>query len=473
MILLAWLVVRLPLVVFGLAPMVQVDSLYFRTFATGLRDPHNPFFYGEFLKILGPYHSIAAQHLFVLVSAWVLYAVGRDALSRRAGLFAGLFVAVYGGYVLYAHSYMSEILFCFVLALHFGALWLAVSRESAPWFFVAGLLVGVAVNVRAVAQYQVIVLALALAPFYLRGGRPRAWLKATGALAAGFLLLYLPVAGAVRAHTGNFGITNGFPRAAMYRLVWDESAPVSAVEVDDPLAREVRDYLAGLGYRSDRIWNGAYGHIRKEILGKPDPVNNREVDRLVTDLWLEYVKTYPFRYTMYSMGELLSVMTGEMDLSYMHDFSRSTLATGPDSRLAVWAEHVPPSERVLGSLHFLYTVLACLPGCFPVVLVVLSGGAILLRRASPRARVLLVLVLATMLYLLVPQHFASIAIVRYKLPFFMGYALVFGLVCARLPERITKSRGGNREQGAEAVVSGALPDAHRAVTGKDLGVCAE
>ncbi len=198
----AWLAIRLPLLVFHLAPLVQVDSFWQRPLPDSLSSPHAPFLYGQFVFSFGAYWGAIIQHLLVLFAGVVLYEVARRAAGRAAGLCTGLFIVLHGGFVLYAHSFMSETLFNFFLALHLGALWMALTADSgkraAVWFFVTGVLAGVATNVRPTAQCQVLVLPLAMLPFYVRHGERLKFVRLTAALLAGFALVMVFSLGRLR-----------------------------------------------------------------------------------------------------------------------------------------------------------------------------------------------------------------------------------------------------------------------------------
>ena len=435
----AWFLVRLPLVVWMAPPLVQCDSFWFQSFAGTLRDPHSPFLYGQFRNFFGPFWTAPVQHALVLFCAWMLYWLGKSLAGRASGLCAGLCAALYGGFVLYAQSLMNEILFIFFLVSHVSLLALGLFRERdngrtfLPWLFLSGVAAGLGSNVRAVLQYQPVILAMTILPFYL--GRPRIlrYFKLASAIALGFSLVVVPVELATWRVFGKFTLSTGLPKAAMYRLVWDEAAPLSAVDTGgDPVLTAIRDYLAGVGKDDNVIWGSAYVHIRENILGLHSGDNardNQAVDRMVMRLWRRCVATYPDRYTAYSLSILAATMSSSDLFENQWNNSIAVLndnnLTGPFVAIRYLKRPGANAIRYIGSF---YTALTAPFLILPLTVVVLLRGAFLGMGPPGPRRLFFACLYATMFYLLVPQFFVSIGIVRYRYPFDMLYCLVLGIV---------------------------------------------
>ncbi len=465
MIVLMWILARLPILVYTYPPQVQVDSLSYRPFWISLFNPHNPPFYGTFLAVLSPGVVILIQHGMVLVSALCLYEIGRRSTSRLAGLISGVFVVVYGDLVLYAHTFMSEIPFNFFLSLSLVALWYAIDQRSLGWYFVCGICIGMAALVRPIIQYQGIVLAAALFPLGAwRVRQAMLYGYSVASLFAGFLIMVLPVAGLTRILYGDFTLSSGLGNVMTYRLVWDEKAPLAKVEVDDPVLTRVRDYLASVGPNPDVIYLKAYEHIRLHILvpeGKEtlgDMVfsffrnpglserearrfisDNRRIDQYIKRLWRRYVSTYPVEYLRFSLREVLSVFRLNSSFHYSEGFSRRTLSEHPGSKFESVRSRWSVSEQGLVALDKIYYPLARMLTVVLVVPVLLVGLVDLASSVGRRRRFMLC-VYATMAYVALPQFLVSVGILRYRYPFDLLYGIVLGVVASRTWDWLKGSR---------------------------------
>lgn len=435
----AWFAVRVPLIVFRVKPFVQCDSFNYPTFFNAIRIPHYPFMYGQFLECFGHFPAMLIQHFLVLFCAVILYFIGRDISGRNGGLFSGLFVSVYGGFVLYAHSIMSETLFNFFVVCHLAVLWMALKEEKArskwccAWFFLAGFLASVASNVRPVIQYQVFVIFLALFPFYLARRQVKSLLKFSGWLALGFLSLHLYVAGATYTHYGLFGISSGLPKAAMYRLVYDSKAPLSGVRVSDPKLAAVRDYLVQVGPDDKNIWVNAFNHITGEILPKFNGnrcVYNIETDRVIMELWRKYVLTYPFEYFRYSVAELVLQLLYVEKFSGLLEFSQRMSKDGPP----------PPSSRAVSFLRAFYLLFSSMLGNIFFIIFGITAGFLFMRRENDPKNYFMACLFLTMFFLYVPQFFASLGMIRYRYPFDMVFFLAAGAGFSRLSLNSARKR---------------------------------
>lgn len=445
---LLWVVSRVPLLVYRYPPQVQFDSFGHRPFWIAVFNPHHPPMYGTFLAVFPPVVVIVLQHLVVYVQAVCLYEIVRRGANRLGGLFSAAFVVAYGDFVLYGHSFMSETSFNLFLALHLLTLWYAIERKSPAWYFLSGICIGMGALTRASLQYQAVVVAAALLPF---SARPLRRLKAYGgsmaALFAGFLLVCLPWVTATWLVYGEATISSGLPKVMMYRLVWDESAPLANVPTADPVTAEIRDYLVSVGKNGDSIYQKAYEHIRENILhvGAPERLGdkicslfgvrswgNREVDPYVLGLWRAYVATYPLAYLRFSLRELFSVFSMNSSFTSAEEFSRRVASAHLDPRFRPLRTGWVVSETGLEALDRIYYRTARLIVSPTPVCVILALGLIDLIAATGPARLFRVCVSVTMAYVTVPQFLVSIGILRYRYPFDLLYALVAGMVLARV-----------------------------------------
>lgn len=314
-----WATARATLFWLQLPPLVQGDSFWYQPFSITIKNPHYPVLYGVFLRAFDFTIVIALQHLMVLAAALVSYRVGRAAFSRFGGLLTGAFVAVYPGFLLYAHTFMSETTFIFFIAMHLGALWLALEKRSPRWFLVAGLLVGTACLVRPLALLQPLAVALALLPVFRRQISWKRIAVSSIAFLIGYATVVLPVAAVVQRHYGKLTISNGRYPIAVDRMLLNPDLPVGAVRTRDPELARIRDYLA---YEYDPHRN-TLDDIRVRIDGPATPIIR--LDERMTALWMAYIATHSRRYVVDSLSGIWEFLklTEELDLCWQ--FSRSML----------------------------------------------------------------------------------------------------------------------------------------------------
>jgi tetratricopeptide (TPR) repeat protein len=203
----------------------QLDSLEYlvwaRKIAAGtvvwpVPPPHGPgypTFLGLLLRLFGD--SLDAvrrvQALLGAGSCALAAAVAARAVGRRAGIAAGLLLAVYGPLTFVDVSLLAEGLLVFLLLL---ALWLFVTLEKdLPKVVAAGIVLGIAALVRPTAVAVLPALLLALVWGRLR--ERRAW-AAAGLLLAAFLLAAAPVVWKISRVNGAFVPVQGYGGFAFY-----------------------------------------------------------------------------------------------------------------------------------------------------------------------------------------------------------------------------------------------------------------
>ncbi|NLH48317.1 MAG: glycosyltransferase family 39 protein [Myxococcales bacterium] len=464
---LVWGLARLPLALLRLPPLVEHDTFGYRC---DLQSISVPPLYGLFLRLFSPLIAVIVQHLLVLGAAIIWYAIARRAASRAAGLLAGLAFVLYGEFVVWGHVLMSETLFLFFIALHLGALWQAIRFRSITWYFLAGAFAGCAADVRPVAQWQVVVVALALAPFYLSRHHFKGYAVRMAVLFGGCALVLAPAVGRVHQATGEIALSNGLAPVVMYRLVGDETAPLAALPVADPTLAAIRDYLDEVG-RTDygAIHYRAFQHIENQLLPRGKN-SEKEAYAAVMELWRAYVRHYPWPYLRRSLAEISATLNARTHLLVEELFSLevvaqkkaqwprpgATFVTCQKKFVAALGQPAKPDFLEVVTASGLYFTLSGLLGRrFLIFLTLLLGLGVLWRRdrderitalespgnestgghgsAVPKnaARIYWVAVYATLIYLYAPQFFVSIAIMRYRYPFDLVYFLIFGAAWAK------------------------------------------
>jgi 4-amino-4-deoxy-L-arabinose transferase-like glycosyltransferase len=118
------------------------------------RPPVYPLFAAGAMAVLGQNLQALAfvQHLLGVVVTGLAYGVAAYIFGRAAGWVAGLLVAVNSPLLIYEHYVLSESLFTLLLLIACGATVWALRRQTRWSFVVAGLLLGLAILARPVAQ---------------------------------------------------------------------------------------------------------------------------------------------------------------------------------------------------------------------------------------------------------------------------------------------------------------------------------
>lgn len=424
----AWAAARVPLIWLRLPPIVEIDSFCYAPFWSMVEDPHYPVLYGVFVHSFSIVPAIVFQHLSVLVSALVLYRVGRSAFSRGAALITGTFISVYPGFAIFAHTFMSETLFIFFIALHLGAFWAAIGSRSPLWCFLAGALAGTACLVRPIALLQPLVAIAVLFPFLGGHNTRRRFLSMAVCLLLGFVIVAAPVAAIVKLHYGRFTLSSGLYPVTRDRLVGNPYMSVGAVGVSDPEMAKIRDYLA-TEYDKDR---DTMDGIRAR-LDRPGDGNLR-LEKLINGLWWRFVATHPLAYTRESMTFLWGALKNTHSLvNYTRD-SRMTLklvAADPASDqhpiwpLTGWRDPEPDRLEKISRLYLNGSKAMVFVPAVLAVLALSAVGAILLRSD---AGVFLRYVVLSIVPLFVIPFFLTMEQLRYRYPFDLLFAVLLGAV---------------------------------------------
>ncbi len=165
--------------------------------------------YSVFLSLFAlfpgfPASAQVAQVILGVVAAWLVFALGRQAHSTRAGLIAAAAYAVWVPNIFNAWSTSQELLYIPLILAAFVLFVRAMQRDAAPkGFGVAGLAFGLAALTRSMPLF--FALPAALAHVILARDRRRALLQAS-AFVAGFLLVTAPYSAALSRYRGQLTV---------------------------------------------------------------------------------------------------------------------------------------------------------------------------------------------------------------------------------------------------------------------------
>ncbi|MCC7368886.1 MAG: glycosyltransferase family 39 protein [Chloroflexi bacterium] len=128
------------------------------------RTPTYPLFLVGSMALFGEeLQAIAfAQHLLGVACAVLVYILGRQTVGRVAGLIAALITAANGALLISEHYLMPETVLIFLLLLTFVVFLWAMRSGRRPAFFGAGLLLGLSLLCKPVAQVLIPVLPFVL-----------------------------------------------------------------------------------------------------------------------------------------------------------------------------------------------------------------------------------------------------------------------------------------------------------------------
>jgi 4-amino-4-deoxy-L-arabinose transferase-like glycosyltransferase len=132
------------------------------------RTPTYPLFLVGSMMLFGEeLQAIAfAQHVLGVLMAVLVYVLGRQTVGRAAGLIAALITALNGALLISEHYLMPETVLIVLVLLTFVVFLAAMKSERRPVFFVAGLLLGLSLLCKPVAQVLIPVLPFMLLVSY-------------------------------------------------------------------------------------------------------------------------------------------------------------------------------------------------------------------------------------------------------------------------------------------------------------------
>lgn len=271
------------------------------------RTPGYPLFVAGVIITLGEdLRALAlAQHLLGVATVAVTYLLGKLTFGRSAGLLAGLLVAVSGPLLIYERYVMSEALFGLLLALAMLTGVVAVQRSGSRagdggmggWgagalgrWLVAGLVLGLAVLTRPIAQMLIPLLALSA---LLATGRDwRRGLLGVLALVVGVALVQGPWVLRNALTTGNVGAST-FGRTLIARTAYYDRGfafDVPGQPHPDPPVQRAREIVQE-GARRQQSDGVIAGRLRQEL--ELDPV---QVNRLMREVAVAAILRDPVHY---------------------------------------------------------------------------------------------------------------------------------------------------------------------------------
>lgn len=409
---------RLAAVAWG-RPVLWPDSYVFHATATDILRGHPtwhdayrtlayPFLMAAFLRVgdsLPVWAALVAlQHLFGLVSASLVYLLGRRVLPPGVALGGALAFVLHGTTLFYEASVLTEALFTLALVV---ALWTAMRLAAAPSLgraLVAGVACGLLVYVRPVAQWYVVALVAALGVSRV-SWRLRVLAGATAV--AALLVTTWPMRIINEREYGFSGIALG-SGLGMYTRVFEIEAfaPRAASAYRD--VHELWTVSQALGWPATRV---------RDTLDFNRGLSSAQADERMLGFAIETLAAHPARFVLSSAWQWVVQMADpERGASWCGDGAGAypCSGSGPEPRVPFRLGTPPPSP--LRAFVTGYQVYAVWPMWGPFVLALVGAGA-WLRRAWPHApRAEAVVFVGTALYFTIVPALSQWPQDRYRLP---------------------------------------------------------
>lgn len=271
------------------------------------RTPVYSWFISQVLQGLGDdlFPIALVQHALGILTALVVYGIGRTLFGRPIGLVAGLLTALSGPLLIFEHYVMPEALFTFLLVSGVLLLLHGVRSGRLPWYAASGLILGVATLTRPAAQLVMLGLPLIL---LLHGRSLRAILAPCLATGAGAVVVLVPWMFSVYQEYGvvSTGATLGEP--LIFRTVHQDRnfalPDPQATPYADPIRNEARRRVIELSAR--RVTPSAIVHqLRRDFkLSRP------EADAALRDVAFEIIGNQPAYYLYSTLRLTASVFIG-------------------------------------------------------------------------------------------------------------------------------------------------------------------
>jgi 4-amino-4-deoxy-L-arabinose transferase-like glycosyltransferase len=244
-----------------------------------------------------------AQHILGVVSAVLVYMIGRQTVGRLAGLIAAMITATNGALIIAEHYLMPEVALIFLLLSTFVVFLAALRSGSRPAFVGAGALLGLSLLCKPVAQVLIPVLPLVLLVSY---ASLRRVIVPTLLIGAGLLVVMVPWVVRNALEHGSATTAGALGQTLVARTAkhdtgfdWYDEDDADTYERREGIARQ----LVQNGIRQ-RLSDGVIYRRVQDRFGMSDAEVNQFMRQLSTEVILEQPGYY-LRGTAYMTWQLL------------------------------------------------------------------------------------------------------------------------------------------------------------------------
>ena len=247
-----------------------------------------------------------AQHLLGIGSAVLVYVLGRMTVGRVAGLIAALVTALNGALVIAEHYLMPEVALVFLLLLTFVVFVSALRSGRRLGFLASGLLLGLTVLCKPVAQVLIPVLPLVLVVSY--ASLRRAFVPSL-MIATGLLAVMVPWMLRNYAEHGSLTTAGALGQTLVARTAkhdtgfrWYDEKQADTYERREAIARQ----LVQNGIRQ-RLSDGVIYRRVQDRFGMTDA----EVNQFMRELSTEVILEHPIYYLRGTAKMTWQLLAGE------------------------------------------------------------------------------------------------------------------------------------------------------------------
>jgi 4-amino-4-deoxy-L-arabinose transferase-like glycosyltransferase len=405
-----------------------------------------------------------AQHLLGVGSSVLVYALGRLTVGRAAGLVAALITALNGALLISEHYLMPEVVLIFLLLLTFVAFAGALQSGRRPAFVASGVLLGLTLLCKPVAQALIPILPLVLVVSYASVRRA---IVPSLLIGAGLLAVMLPWMARNAVVHGSATTAGALGQTLLARTAkhdtgfrWYDEKLADTYERRDGIARQ----LVQNGVRQ-RLSDGVIYRRVQDRFGMTDTEINQFMRTLSTDVILEQ-PWYYLRGTAKMTWQLLAGEPEKLTTDWKTQNARLSREEWDDRVEHLLSRASTPQRNELDNASAVVALVQP-PAWGPLMPVLFILGTMLVA-VTPRLRPALLLSLSV-LALLITCAALDGPVVRYRYPADPLIALVaaggVAWAAGRLAELTRRPEGAAAPAAARTGAALTAPAAERAPRG--------
>ena len=249
------------------------------------------------------------QHALGVVAAALVYLLGQATFGRAAGFGAGVLTGLDGTLLVSEHYVMPETLLTVALLLSLLALTFAIRRRSPLLYLATGVLCGVSILCKPVAQVMMAIVPIALVASY---GSLRRALLPTALVGAGLAVVVLPWMLRNLVVHGSFTTAGALGQTLIARTAKHDSGfryydPRRAEDYGDRAEVTARQLVQnGI---NQRLSDGVIYRRVQQRLGLSDP----EANAFMRDLAIEVIASEPAYYLQGTARMTWQLLVGEVE----------------------------------------------------------------------------------------------------------------------------------------------------------------
>ncbi len=279
------------------------DEFTFQWRPYTFRMPGYPLYLASFYRIFGADSSIntyvaISQIIFASLLSLSAAYVANYYFSVRAGVLAGMLMAVDPFLSLASIAILTDALFSFLYGASFIACLNAIEKRKFKWAFLWGLLLGLAGMVRPIVQYQYFLMIFAFVitavPWRKRG-------RLIIAALTGFFLVLGAWGFRNKITTGYYELETNQGMSMLWRSAYLLEPSTNKDYRQDPVLAAARDIA---------VIDPSHGGIIFQNIREQLGVSEREANEIMVKLAYENIFDNPIKYAGFAIGQIVAFQTG-------------------------------------------------------------------------------------------------------------------------------------------------------------------